>query len=362
MARARLSRRAVTATSSRRSLVLRVALVVVAAVAALAPTDPRLVERAYSRSVYPALQPVVTSVSSLAPFALLDAWLVIALVVCAVAVWRVTRAAKGTRGRAAIASVGRGLAAAAALYVVFLALWGLNYRRTPITDGLAFDRSRVTPARVEAFTLKAVDELNALHAPAHAELAAATTWAAARARLAPAFGEAQRALGRDRLTTPGRPKVSMLSPYFRWASVDGMVNPFGLEVLVNPDVLPVEFPFVLAHEWGHLAGARLGGALVHPPERAATVFLFNFDSDRNDRRAFLWMSCGGFLASALGLALLLAVLPLAALAGRVALGLALLGVLATAVLELPPFFRVARCGPIPRGLGYRASERGGAPA
>jgi hypothetical protein len=33
-----------------------------------------------------------------------------------------------------------------------------------------------------------------------------------------------------------------------------MVNPFGLEVIVNPDVLPVELPFVLAHEWGHLAG------------------------------------------------------------------------------------------------------------
>jgi hypothetical protein len=33
-----------------------------------------------------------------------------------------------------------------------------------------------------------------------------------------------------------------------------MVNPFGLEVLVNPEVLPFERPFVLAHEWAHLAG------------------------------------------------------------------------------------------------------------
>jgi len=31
------------------------------------------------------------------------------------------------------------------------------------------------------------------------------------------------------------------------------------------------------------------------------------------------------------------------------------GVLATAALELPPFFRVLRGGPIPRGLGYRAA-------
>jgi hypothetical protein len=33
-----------------------------------------------------------------------------------------------------------------------------------------------------------------------------------------------------------------------------MINPFGLEVLANPDLLPFERPFVAAHEWGHLAG------------------------------------------------------------------------------------------------------------
>jgi hypothetical protein len=36
--------------------------------------------------------------------------------------------------------------------------------------------------------------------------------------------------------------------------VDGMVNPFALEVMANPDLLPIELPFVAAHEWAHLAG------------------------------------------------------------------------------------------------------------
>jgi len=53
---------------------------------------------------------------------------------------------------------------------------------------------------------------------------------------------------------PGRLKRSLLGPYFRWTGVDGMVNPFGLEVIANPDLLPFERPFVAAHEWGHLAG------------------------------------------------------------------------------------------------------------
>ena len=33
-----------------------------------------------------------------------------------------------------------------------------------------------------------------------------------------------------------------------------MINPFGLEVLVNPDLPLSERPFVAAHEWAHLAG------------------------------------------------------------------------------------------------------------
>jgi len=49
------------------------------------------------------------------------------------------------------------------------------------------------------------------------------------------------------------------------------------------------------------------------------------------------------------------VLPFDALAGRVAGVVTVLGVLATAALELPPFFRVLRGGPIPRGLGYRSA-------
>ena len=53
---------------------------------------------------------------------------------------------------------------------------------------------------------------------------------------------------------PARLKHTLLGYWFRWAGIDGMTNPFGLEVLVNPDLLPVEVPFVASHEWAHLAG------------------------------------------------------------------------------------------------------------
>lgn len=113
----------------------------------------------------------------------------------------------------------------------------------------------------------------------------------------------------------------------------------------------------LVHEWGHLLGARAAGAVVHLPARMRDPFLFRFDVGRNDRRAFLAMSGGGLGASLAAVAGLLAILPLEALSGRVALGLVAAGVLATFVLELPVAWRVARGAPLPQeGAAYRGGE------
>jgi hypothetical protein len=46
----------------------------------------------------------------------------------------------------------------------------------------------------------------------------------------------------------------LLTPFFTWSGVTGMLNPFALESIVHPDLLPAERGFVLAHEWAHLAG------------------------------------------------------------------------------------------------------------
>ena len=240
--------------TSLRGVVARLVIVAGAAALAWAPMDPAWVERVYSRGWYPAFQPIVTSLSSLAPVALLDVWIVLTLVAIAWSGWRIVRPTAGSRLLAVARALMRGVVVASLVYIAFLACWGLNYRRQPITERLDFDRSRVTAAEVDAASRRAVAELNRLHQFAQTDLRAAPTLAAMRVRLAPAFTIAQRALGQQQLATAGRPKISMLSPWFRWATVDGMVNPLGLEVIVNPDVLPVERPFVIAHEWGHLAG------------------------------------------------------------------------------------------------------------
>lgn len=109
----------------------------------------------------------------------------------------------------------------------------------------------------------------------------------------------------------------------------------------------------LAHEWGHLAAAIASGAVVHAPESWRTVFLFQFDTGQSSSRQFLAMSLGGYAASAIVVVALVALLPLDALSGRVAATLTGLGVLATIVLELPPFLKVWRGGSMPAGSVYR---------
>lgn len=109
----------------------------------------------------------------------------------------------------------------------------------------------------------------------------------------------------------------------------------------------------LAHEWGHLLGARLSRSTLQLPRSAATVFTFFYDTERNSPKQFLAMSFGGFAASGVIVALYVSLLPLDALSSRVALLATALGVLATVVLEFPVAWRVYRGAGMPMtGVAY----------
>jgi hypothetical protein len=69
-----------------------------------------------------------------------------------------------------------------------------------------------------------------------------------------AFESVQSDLGVTPPAAAGRPKRTGLDLYFRRAGVAGMTDPYFLETIVATDLLPFERPFVVAHEWGHLAG------------------------------------------------------------------------------------------------------------
>jgi hypothetical protein len=264
---------------------LRPVVILVALAAAVVPFPAAAIERYYSSGLYPVWQQVMTTASNALPIAFLDlliagvalAWLLLAVV--DIRAWR-SRGGVRTAGRI----VARTVVWSAVVYLVFLASWGLNYRRVRLADKLAFDSARVSEPNLQALATMAVARLNALHAEAH------------RAGWAPAydvdpvvvsgFAAAQRELGATRLAVPGRPKRTVLNGYFRRAVVDGMTDPIFLETLVVNDLLPFEWPVVTAHEWAHLAGYNDEGeanfvawlACMHgdaPQQYSAWVFLYS---------------------------------------------------------------------------------------
>jgi hypothetical protein len=135
---------------------------------------------------------------------------------------------------------------------------------------------------------------------------------------------------------------------WRWA----MTAPEAWTPAIFAALLTAVSGYVL-HEWGHLLGAMLKRAVFELPATPfETFFLFRFNRDANTRPQFFSMALGGFVASILTVIALLLWLPPGLLATTLALTLTGLGVLATLIIEVPEFWRVARGGPIPSGAAF----------
>jgi hypothetical protein len=215
------------------------------------PVPPAVVERVYSRGWYAAVQPLVTGASNVVAIAWLD--VLVALAGLALVWWflRCWRQPGGLLRRVGRAAAGL-VQAVAIAYLLFLAAWGWNYRRLPADARFGVEPQRISSERLTALARQSIAELNRLHPPAHADPALEES--RLRRSLEHVFQQAQRELAAGWQARPGRPKRGVIARAFPLAAVDGMVNPFGLEVILNPEVLPIERPFVLAHEWAHLAG------------------------------------------------------------------------------------------------------------
>ena len=228
------------------------AIVLLALAAATMPLGAAFVERWFSTGLYPRVQRVLTPLSNLLPIAWFD---LLSLAAVAWLIWIWWRAAR-RRGEPLIRRLGRAAAAtavaAAVAYLTFLGLWGLNYRRVPMSTRLLIDPASPSTADVLALGREAAARVNRLYGPARIAGWQEPVWQTPALRQA--FDDVQRQLVDAPLAATGRLKRTIFGPFFRWSGVDGMINPFGLETLANPDLLPFERPFVAAHEWAHLAG------------------------------------------------------------------------------------------------------------
>ena len=228
-------------------------IVAMALVLAFAPLPPALVESVYANGLYPLVRTGVIGLSALTEFVLFDALLFgggLGIVVWWT--WGLLWFFRQRRLRGMVSLLGRTTVFAAGLYLVFLVTWGFNYRRVPLASRLGYAPADVTSSAVTELTKAAVWQLNRLY-----DETQAARWPQLEQlpeRLGPSFERVQQRLGVFWPVSGLQPRRSLLTPYFRRAGIDGMLDPFSLQVLVNDSVLPFERPFTTAHEWAHAAG------------------------------------------------------------------------------------------------------------
>jgi hypothetical protein len=233
-------------------LLARAALIVLSVAAALAPIDAAAIERWYSTGFYLRLERVLTPMSNVMPLAWLDILSIAAAAWIVVRWWRALERGSQPRWPRVWRTALDMVSAAAVVYLAFLLLWGFNYRRVPMTGRIAMDPKPASTEEVMRLGREVVARLNGTYGPAHDSGWRQPAWK--NPHLRTAYADVQRLLADAPPAEPGRLKQTLYGLFFRWTSVDGMVNPFGLAVLANPDLLPFERPFVAAHEWAHLAG------------------------------------------------------------------------------------------------------------
>ncbi len=227
---------------------------ILAAGAFVVPLPGWAVEEFYSRDLYPWLQSVVTALSNLVAVAVIDVLFAVALLLL---LYRLARLVGVTRRTGVLAAAREALQrlirSAAVVAMAFMFFWGCNYRRLPLEASIGGVAARPTEAALVSAVSDAGRLATRLRPDAVREMP--QTLEALAAVLGDPMDKALVRLNREPLARAGRPKVShVLTPFFTSAGVDGMINPIALESIVHPDLLPFERPYVLAHEWAHLAG------------------------------------------------------------------------------------------------------------
>lgn len=233
--------------------ILKVILIGFVLLLALIPFPASWIENYYSNGFYPRVQWAFTPLSNLFSFALIDVWMI--ALFTGIPVWwirAIIKAGRGHRWRAVGRLALNTMSLAALIASGFLILWGLNYQRIPLKEKLDFASERMTADTVREFKRRAVERVDAEYLEART-----TDWPdkeAWRSELHKSFGEVLALMGRDRNIAAAIPKNTIFDFYLGSAGIGGFVNPFGQEVILDSERLPFEEPFVLAHEWAHLAG------------------------------------------------------------------------------------------------------------
>lgn len=227
----------------RRADVWRAGLVILGATLFFARPSANVIERFYSNGFYPRWQHLASAITAPFPFALGEVF------VLASAALALTHLVRRMRKREFLDAAFDLLVIASLFVVWFEVSWGLNYERAPIETRVVVDTQHVDATALAALRARAIAQMNELAPLAHARADETLNLAALRAAWLPVAAR----FGDDWTPHVGAPKLSLTEPFMVATGTQGFIDPFSLEVQLAPDALWFERPFLLAHEWTHVA-------------------------------------------------------------------------------------------------------------
>lgn len=205
---------------------------------------PFIAEHYYSRKIYPLLATFISFISNWVPFSLDDVFYFLLIITGILLVVLLIIRKLSVKSAGLIV-----LNVLAAVYVSFYLFWGFNYFRADINSRLEIE-SRISDTEefMTVFT-NLVEATNKSYSSFDNfdEAEAARLIEDSYRQLAPV-------LKIDYPAGQRRAKHITLSGFFAQAGISGYFGPFFNEVHLNSKLLPVEYPFVLAHEKAHQFG------------------------------------------------------------------------------------------------------------
>lgn len=220
---------------------------------------PDLVERLHTRGLFRWLSVPIGFITSLAPFSLTEAALIVGVpVVLVLFVFWLVRLIRRPGKMVRIGRLLRGLAWTASLaYLLFMLLHGLNYDRLPVAVSFGFQTRERSAAELEKTAGWLAEQTSILRLSVKEDgqgvfrlssdladtLKTASAGYDAASKIYPLMSGARI-----------RPKGVLLSHYWSYTGITGLYMPLLVESNINIDAPPYSLPDTILHEIAHTRG------------------------------------------------------------------------------------------------------------
>ncbi len=220
--------------------------------------NPVLVEKLYSKAIYPPIGKILSSVSGILPFSLAE--LLVILVPAAFIAYTVSALIKSFRRRSFVNLINYAvniLVIASIAFFSFIGVWGLNYYRQPFASIAGLEVSPASVKELESLCRSLIDRANTLR-PAVSVNSAGNVDIPGNTRdiLNNCYKGYDAIAGSypELAGKYGNPKPVLLSGLMNYTGICGVYFPFTGEANVNVSIPEATLPSTAAHEMAHQRG------------------------------------------------------------------------------------------------------------